>query len=198
MKLINKAMATAAYLGHDFNDELQSAIRAHNSAAHSITKVPPEELMFGRKIRRWLPLLNPGKVNHNDEHINIRDRESKIKGKQNEDRRRGAKQCKIVPGDTVIVERQTRSKGDSRFDPKKYIVTEQKKGNLVLTGSDGQQLRRHVSQTKLVHEWRNPNYKHVSQEQATKRQTREKKLPAYLEDYVRLIEIEKSSRDTLK
>ncbi|XP_062703931.1 uncharacterized protein K02A2.6-like [Aedes albopictus] len=170
MKLINKAMATAVSVGTDYNDELHSAIKAHNSAAHSITKVPPEELMFGRKIRRWLPLLNPGKVNHDDEKINSRDMKAKLTGKQYEDRRRGAKRSQITPGDTVIIERHSRTKGESRFDPRKYTVTEQNKGNLVLTGPDGQQLKRHVTQTKRVHEWRAPDPTHKDQELAVKRQ----------------------------
>lgn len=194
MKLINKAMATAVSVGTDYNDELQSAIKAHNSAAHSITKVPPEELMFGRKIRRWLPLLNPGKVNHDDEKINSRDMKAKLTGKQYEDRRRGAKRSQITPGDTVIIERHSRTKGESRFDPRKYTVTEQNKGNLVLTGPDGQQLKRHVTQTKRVHEWRAPDPTHKDQELAVKRQARERNAPVYLKDYIRLVHAEESAR----
>lgn len=195
MKMINKAMAIAASLGNNYEDELQSAVRAHNSASHSITKVPPEEIMYGRKIRRELPLINPGKTHHDDEIINARDQKAKLIGKQNEDRRRGARDCTIVPGDTVIIERQARSKGDSRFDSKRYTVTEQRKGNLVLTGNDGQKLKRHVSQTKRVHEWRIPDRDtNKDQEETQQRPSREKKIPTYLEDYVRLVEAEKTGK----
>lgn len=194
MKIINKAMSIAASLGNNYEDELQSAVRAHNSASHSITKVPPEEIMYGRKIRRGLPLINPGKAHHDDKLIDERDQKAKLSGKQREDRRRGARQCRIVPGDTVIIERQSRSKGDSRFDPKRYTVTEERKGNLVLTGGDGQQLKRHVSQTKRVHVWRTPARDDKETEVGEQRPSREKKVPDYLKDYVRLVEAEKTGK----
>lgn len=62
MKVVNKAMATAISEGTPYLDELKAAVKAHNSAAHAVTRVSPEEMMNGRKIHRGLPLLSRGKV----------------------------------------------------------------------------------------------------------------------------------------
>ncbi|XP_039441440.1 uncharacterized protein LOC120422132 [Culex pipiens pallens] len=154
MKLVNKAMASAALNGTSFEGELQAAVRAHNSSAHSITKIPPEEMMSGRKIRRNLPLLVSKKVHLDEEAINERDREAKLRGKEREDARRGARECSIKPGDKVIVQKQTRSKGDCKFGSTKYTVIEQTNGNLILEDDEGLRIKRHVSQTKQVRKWR--------------------------------------------
>lgn len=58
MKVINKAMTSAYSNQSNYLEELQSGVNAYNAAAHSITKVPPEEIMLGRKIKRGLPLLH--------------------------------------------------------------------------------------------------------------------------------------------
>ncbi|XP_062558209.1 uncharacterized protein K02A2.6-like [Armigeres subalbatus] len=122
MKLINKAMSAAVTGNSNYVKELQQAVHAHNAAAHSVTGVPPEELLSGRKIRRRLPLLTSSKVIHDDETINRRDFNAKMQGKINEDAKRGARKCRVQPGDSVVVARQLRMKGDSRFLPTQYTV----------------------------------------------------------------------------
>lgn len=92
MKIVNKAMAAAVSSGNNYNDELQAAIRAHNAAAHTVTKVPPEEVMLGRKIKRGLPLLNRAKSQHDDDLLTERDRNAKLRGKSQEDGRRSARE----------------------------------------------------------------------------------------------------------
>lgn len=110
MKLVNKAMASAVSNGLCFKEELQAAINAHNAAAHSVTGLPPEEVMLGRKIKRRLPLLRHEKANYDEELLNRRDKLEKLKAKDREDSRRGARACRVGPGDTVIIERSTRTK----------------------------------------------------------------------------------------
>ncbi|XP_055527135.1 uncharacterized protein K02A2.6-like [Wyeomyia smithii] len=95
MKVINKSMAIAVSTGSDYNEELQAAIRAHNSASHTVTKVPPEEIMRGRRIKRGLPLFDRGQTNHDDDALNKRDREMKLKAKEREDIRSGARKCQL-------------------------------------------------------------------------------------------------------
>ncbi|XP_062699995.1 uncharacterized protein K02A2.6-like [Aedes albopictus] len=90
MKLVNKAMATAVSNGTCFKEALQAAVNAHNAASHSVTGVPPEEVMLGRKIKRRLPLLHHTKANFDEEILNQRDRCEKLKAKEREDARRGA------------------------------------------------------------------------------------------------------------
>ncbi|XP_055589043.1 uncharacterized protein K02A2.6-like [Uranotaenia lowii] len=117
MKLVNKAMATAISTGSDYKEALKAAVNAHNAAAHSITGFPPEEIMYGRKIKRNLPLLHYGKTFHDENLLSLKDRQSKLKGKALEDARRGARICRIKPGDDVIIKRTAPAKGDSKFLP---------------------------------------------------------------------------------
>lgn len=213
MKLVNKAMAAASLSATSYIDELNAAVHAYNAAAHSVTRIPPEEVMMGRKIKRGLPLLSRGKAKFDDDLLSTRDRESKILAKQREDLRRGARPCRIKPGDTVVVERQTRAKAESRFDPRKYTVIEEKSGMLVLNDTNGQVLKRHVSQTKKVHDWRQPREISKPGEPegvnnspdstqcpvgettgtdstpvVTWRPVREKRAPAYLKNYIHVTE----------
>lgn len=194
MKLINKAMTSASINKTSYIDELRDAIHAHNAAAHSVTKLPPEEVMTGRKIKRGLPLLDFHKVNIDEELLSKRDREAKLAGKHLEDKRRGARSSKMKPGDAVIVERTTRGKGESRFSPRRYTITENNNGSLTLYDQGGHKLKRHITQTKKVFRWRteqrsaNADESPVHSKPAVAAQTRERKSPAYLKDYVQPIE----------
>ncbi|XP_055543182.1 uncharacterized protein K02A2.6-like [Wyeomyia smithii] len=206
MKLVNKAMTVAATSGSGYGEELDAAIHAYNAAAHSVTGIPPEEVMTGRKIRRGLPLIYRGKAAFDD---NARDHKSKIDAKVREDARRGARQCRIKREDTVVVERQVRSKGEPRFDPRRYTVTEERNGMLVLSDENGQTLKRHVSQTRKVYRWRHsedddilpecsvdqdftpqPSLVENPQPSVAECPTRAKRTPEYLKNYIRVVEDE--------
>lgn len=194
MKIINKAMAVAVSTGSNYNEELQAAIQAHNAASHTVTKVAPEEIMRGRRIKRGLPLFNRNRPDHDDDALNERDREMKLKAKEREDIRRGARKCQLMPGDTVIVERLTRTKGDSRFGTQRYTVMQQNNGNLVLSDDEGRTIKRHVSQTKKVFEWRSrPANKDTlpwehKDGNPVQRAARNRKAPSHLQDYVCMVE----------
>lgn len=200
MKLVNKAMASAVSNGLCFKKELQAAVNAHNAAAHSVTGFPPEEVMLGRKIKRRLPLLRHEKSNYDEELLNRRDKLEKLKAKEREDARRGARSCRVGPGDTVIIERLTRTKGESRFDPHKYTVIKENNGSLILQNDRGQTVKRHVTHTKKVGHWRESDDKSegagpasqsaedLLQEGTSERPRRAKNLPSYLRDYVQMLE----------
>ncbi|XP_058817380.1 uncharacterized protein K02A2.6-like [Topomyia yanbarensis] len=190
MKVVNKAMATASANGTNFKVELQAAVSAHNASAHTVTKVPPEEIMLGRKIKRGLPLLFPAKANHDDELLNARDKKAKLQGKYLGDARRSAQNCRVKPGDTVIIELTSRTKGDSKFDTKRYTILEEKNGNLLLTDNEGRALRRHVSQTKKVCQWRDDEKTNNFAAEKQIRPTREHNIPSYLHNYVLIVEEE--------
>ncbi|XP_058826444.1 uncharacterized protein K02A2.6-like [Topomyia yanbarensis] len=200
MKIVNKAMCAAGSTGSNYQKELQAAIQAYNAGDHTITKLPPEEVLMGRKIRRGLPLLPHSRLNYDESELDTRDRKAKLLSKRREDIRRGAMVCRVKPGDTVIVERQSRTKGESRFGMKRYVVSQECNGSLVLCDPDGQQLRRHVSQTKKVQEWRErkpankqdpiakSNLDATPNDDRPQRPTREKRNPSYLSEYVRQVE----------
>lgn len=204
MKNVNKAMSIALSTGNNYRKELQAAVQAYNAADHTITKLPPEEIFSGRKIKRGLPLLNRGRTELDDELLDSRDRDAKIESKAREDTRRGAKRSSVQPGDTVLVQRQSKAKGETRFDPTRYTVVQERNGSLVVCGPDGHQLRRHVTQTKKVQQWRESKPRsEIAQEQARssgdtvreqadkedhQRPRRNARPPAHLSDYVRQAE----------
>ncbi|XP_053698986.1 uncharacterized protein LOC128745955 [Sabethes cyaneus] len=196
MKVVNKAISAAISNKTNYVIELREALNAHNSAAHSVTQLPPEEIMVGRKIRRGLPLIIRGKSLIDDALLDQRDRKAKLEGKRREDIRRGARECRVKVGDTVIIQRQLRTKGQSRFSPTRYRVTGENNGSLVLLSEDGQIIKRHITQTKRVFPWKNHRQtideKGVNPGNATaagdRKSSRIKKAPAYLDKYVRPIE----------
>ncbi|XP_058456601.1 uncharacterized protein K02A2.6-like [Malaya genurostris] len=108
MKLINKAMAVAIAKKTNYVEELRKAVNAHNAAAHSITKVPPEEVMYGRKIKRGLPLLQHRESDFDEALLEKRDREAKLAEKKNAKTRDG------VP-DTVELNREMKLSLSSRI-----------------------------------------------------------------------------------
>ncbi|XP_055585140.1 uncharacterized protein K02A2.6-like [Uranotaenia lowii] len=197
MKLINRAMAAAVSRGTSYVEEIRNAVQSHNAAEHSVTKIPPEEVLSGRKIRRRLPLLCPGRSEFDDNELNERDRKSKLQGKRTEDSRRGAKACSVKPGDIVIVERVMRSKGESRFDPKRYTVIKERNGDLLLSDEMGQTLKRNVVHTRRVHEWKVFNQPPLNDLVGQGRPSRERKVPVHLQDYVRVCEQEVNERSEI-
>ncbi|XP_062541439.1 uncharacterized protein K02A2.6-like [Armigeres subalbatus] len=204
MKTINKAMSAAISNKTNYIIELREAVNAHNAAMHSVTQYPPEEIMQGRKIRRGLPLMNHEKIVVNDALLDERDRKAKLDGKNREDIRRGARKCRITAGDTVIVQRQVRSKGQSRFSPTRYTVANENNGSLVLHNADGQSLKRHITQTRRVTHYPNiktsegdehERYRNADSDIPIRKEhpdnrkgDRVKRIPAYLEHYVRSVE----------
>ncbi|XP_055527458.1 uncharacterized protein LOC129720073 [Wyeomyia smithii] len=208
MKLVNKAMATAISSGTSYVKEQQAAVETHNAAAHSVTRVPPEEVLMGRKIRRRLPLLVGGSTDHDADLLNARDRRAKLLAKEYEYNRRGAKECRVKPGDVVIAERTARAKGDARFDPKKFTIMEEDNGNLVMCDDAGKIFRRHVSQTRKVKKWRNGeslpkaddavdsnnSEGDTSGDAKLRRSVRDRKPPAHLAEYERICGLETLDR----
>lgn len=78
--------------GLNFHIALREVEKAHNAAHHTVTGLIPEEVMFGRKIRGSLPLLEPMIVNLDDDAIRIKDWQAKLKAKEHENEKRGAKE----------------------------------------------------------------------------------------------------------
>lgn len=109
MKIINKSMSIAASNGSNYNEELQAAVQAHNSASHTVTKIPPEEIMHGRRIKRGLPLLDRGIPDYDGSLVNERDQEMKLRSKEREDARRGSRKCQLKPGDRANHTNERRS-----------------------------------------------------------------------------------------
>lgn len=219
MQIVNKAAQNALLNGVGLGDELFKAIRAHNRAEHSVTQRIPEELMWGRKIRRDLPLLGLARTEVDMEQLSNQDFGSKERARIREDRKRGAKRPSIAPGDTVVVLRTNRVKGDPKFGPETYKVMSQDRGDFLLASEDGKLKTRNVTHLKKVvgpdvagnhatddatdddptnedFELMPPNTSSKRRARAEsapepRRSTRHRVPPKHFDQYIRLIQIQK-------
>lgn len=209
MRIINKAMAAASVEKSDWRRSLADTVAAHNSADCTITGIAPEELMFGRKLRRNLPMIEAGPVTHKDSEVRKKDWSAKMKAKAKDDAKRGAKYSDIAVGDKVYVSRQTKAKGETRFDPTEFTVISKNHGTLELLSPLGNILKRTVTFVKKVTERKITDHEqenspttaaHVTERAEMKgnrpqaipiheprKSTRTKKKPARLGDFVGLL-----------
>lgn len=150
MQTINKAMQAASVEGTDYRKTLAEAVRAHNSAVHRTTNEVPSDLMFARKLRRSLPLAGSAIYAPDIDSIRVRDHDEKEKGKLREDKKRGARESRIMVGDKVVLRRGTKRKGESNYNPTELEVTGKRKGDLTMETGDGQIVKRHITMAKKV------------------------------------------------
>lgn len=150
MQIVDKAMQAASAEGRDFRKTLAEAIRAHNTAVHRTTNVVPSDVMFARKLRRTLPLLGSAIFLTNDEEIRERDWAEKQRAKQREDKKRGARESRIMVGDKVVLRRSTKLKGQTNYDPEELVVTQKRKGDLTMKTAAGGVVKRNITLAKKV------------------------------------------------
>lgn len=124
MQGINKVASITKLSRSNFQEALADYVACYNAWPHSVTKIPPAELMFGRPVRTLLPnpkLSRP--VNHDGE---LRDRDLLAKFTRNtaEDKRRHAGPNDIKVGDVVLVMQQKHDKADSIYKKSLHKVLE--------------------------------------------------------------------------
>lgn len=150
MKHVNRAIQNATAEGVPIDRALHDRIQAHNDAIHSETSEIPTEVMFGRRLRRGLPMNRSPRATVNDRDIRERDWSAKLKKKVTEDKRRGARSPSIGVGDTVVLERAAKRKGETPYDPTELKVKARMHGNLTLEGADGTVVRRDVTKARKI------------------------------------------------
>lgn len=150
MQTIAKAMGAASDGDKDYMTALRDATTAHNTAKHRVTGIAPEELMYGRRVRRYLPLMESAVTDHDRDELRERDDGEKMKAKVREDKKRGARDTSIEPGDTVVLKRAVRRKGETVFDPTELTVQSKRRGDLTLLTPQGVVVKRNVVLAKKL------------------------------------------------
>lgn len=150
MRLVNKGMTATAVDGGSWRKSLASTVAAHNAAVCSATGVAPEVLMFGRKIRRNLPLISTKPPASSEAEIRQRDWEQKLRMKTVVDQKRSARYSKIQVGDKVFVSRPNKQKGQTNFDPTEFTVLTKQHGTLELLSPLGNVISRTITFVKKV------------------------------------------------
>lgn len=173
MKFINKTLRIARINKENWKASLEKAIGFYNNLrVHTVTGVTPAEMMFGRKLRETMPLINVD-MTCDVEEIRDVDIIEKWKSKETADKRRNAKVSDIQIGDTVFM----RSKGDdklsARFDITKPCKVILKEGiTVTVMTEDGRTFLRNV--TALKKDYHNETLdenKDVSGDQVTPEET---------------------------
>lgn len=210
MRLVNKGMVAATVDGGSWRKSLADTMAAHNAAVCPTTRVAPEVLMFGRKIRRNLPLISTEVEKPMDAVVRRHDWGEKLKMKELVDKKRSAQYSKVQVGDKVFVSRQNKLKGQSNFDPTEFTVISKNHGTLELLSPLGNLLSRTITFVKKVPDRRVTGVPEIDRQadrpaqrvedgeggfsEATegttlplRRSERTKKSPANLKDFVYLL-----------
>lgn len=154
MKLVNKAMEAPAVESEGRREHwrvsLANTMAAHNSAVCEATGVSPDSLMFGRTVRRNLPVMETTALDINHEVVNAHDKHLKARKKLVEDERRGARYSEVEVGDKVYVARQDKRKGQTKFDPTELTVIRKDRGTFYLLSPRGNVISRTATFIKKV------------------------------------------------
>lgn len=115
MQGINKIASITKLNKGSFQESLAEYVASYNSWPHSVTKIPPAELMFGRPVRTLLPNHKLSYPSQDDEELRDLDTLAKFSRNKAEDKRRNAGPTDIKIGDTVLMMQTKRDKADSTY-----------------------------------------------------------------------------------
>ena len=125
MKKLGKAIRSAHAENRPWTQELARFLLNYRATPHSTTGAPPADLLFNRKIRGKLPILDTNR-HVIDRHREARenDKQRKASGKKYADQKRHAKENCLRIGDQVIVKQQKTNKLSTNFSTELYTVKE--------------------------------------------------------------------------
>jgi hypothetical protein len=109
-------MQIAQAEGKDWRDKILDYVMGYRAKMHPTTGQSPAKLLFQREIRTKMPELR-GYQATDDQAVRDFDAERKGLSKLYTDKKRGAVQGDIEPGDTVLLKREQRQKLDTPFLP---------------------------------------------------------------------------------
>lgn len=134
----------------DYKSEINKFILMYNVTPHGTTEAAPSELLYKRKIRDKIPSISDVTFDSEDNVFRDMDMINKQKGKEREDRRRGAKETQIKVGDLVLMKNtEIKNKLTPNFGSIKYTVMELNNNEALIKG-EGKQYRRHLSHLKKI------------------------------------------------
>lgn len=158
MQTIKKGIKIAFIENRSWRAALRDVEAAYNSTVHSETLKTPNEMLYQRKFRGGLPIIER-QEEFDDGELRKRDEAAKEKGKMRENKARRARDSNIDVGDTVLVENlRPSSKLTPRFGADIHTVIGKEGPRLKLKSASGSILDRHVTQVKKWdHEEETPN-----------------------------------------
>lgn len=144
---ILKVLKISKQQGTDWRDALREYLYMYSLTTHSVTGVPPSQLMFGRRFRDLIPHLQSDFCE--DEEMRDRDRIVKHQAKEIRDKRVGAKESLVAVGDEVLMKNMTpQNKLSSRFLATPARIVERYGNSLTLQTAEGQHYKRNTSHVR--------------------------------------------------
>lgn len=134
---ILKRLKIAQIEKRNWRDELSDYLTMYRTTPHSTTGISPSEMLFKRKLRTRLPMLDTMLYDPDDMDQEVRDHDAEKKGmaKYNADKTRHAKESEITEGDTVFLKQQAEHKRSPTFKCEPYQELS-KRGNSVTIQRD--------------------------------------------------------------
>ena len=127
MQLVGKSWATAMVEGKDPLSALNAALKTYRNTEHSVTGRKPAEWLFGRAIRTRLPDSRWLQTQHDDEETTKAKQKMVERGQREKERRdKHAREEELSIGMKVLLKNKTKRKGQPKYDPKPYTITDLK------------------------------------------------------------------------
>ena len=125
MQLVGKSWETATVEGTDPLSALNTALKTYRNTEHSVTGRKPAEWLFGRAIRTRLPDYRALQAQHDDKDTIEAKQKIIERGKKEKERRdKHAREESLEVGMKVLLKNKVKRKGQPKYDPKPYTITE--------------------------------------------------------------------------
>ena len=127
--------------------EMNTYLLASRSIPHATTGISPAELLFSRKLRTKLPVLEE---RPNSAVTEVRDRDAEKKGQSKiyVDGRRNAKESDLQLGDQVLVRQEKKNKLSTNFGEAPHKVVQRDGNSLVVESPSGVRYSRNTTHVK--------------------------------------------------
>ena len=145
---LGKVIQAAIVEGKPWKQEIQRFLMQYGITPHSVTKVPPCELLFNRQVKGKLPVIQRKTVTNRHREAMANERQGQIHQKEYTDRRRQARESEIKVGDHVLVKQDRKNKFSSRFNNVPYVVISRKGTKVTAENANKHQISRNVSHFK--------------------------------------------------
>lgn len=145
-RTLGKILTISHNSGSDWRKSIKKYIFDYGNTPHTVTGVPPLQLMLGRKARDGFPILGNLNCKIDDDKLRQRDAAMKEKGREYGNKKNAAKPHELKIGDYVFAKNITKSgKLVPNFDPNPLKIVNDKGDNITLETSDGTNRNRHAS-----------------------------------------------------
>ena len=150
MQPLNKALITAKVEGKKWQQEPNRFLLQFRSTPHTVTKVPPAELLFKRTVRGTLPGLKIHKMVNRHKQAVENEKERTAYNKSYADTHCIANKNEIQIGDSVLVLQEKKHKLMPKFNAAPYTVTERKGVRITAKSNEGHRIACNVSHFKRI------------------------------------------------